>query len=42
MDICLEQFKQDSPKTILYCVRDFNEEYDDEGEIRRKIVRDVN
>lgn len=42
MDICMGQFKQDSPKTILYCVRDFNEEFDDEGEIRRKILRDVN
>lgn len=25
MDICLTQFKQESPKTILFCVRDFNE-----------------
>lgn len=28
MDICITQFKQDSPKTILFCVRDFNDEYD--------------
>ena len=25
MDICISQFKQESPKTILFCVRDFNE-----------------
>ena len=25
MDICISQFKQDSPKTILFCVRDFND-----------------
>ena len=41
MDICISQFKQDSPKTILFCVRDFNEENDDEGEIKRKIQKDV-
>lgn len=42
MEISMSQFKQESPKTILYCVRDFNADYDDEGEIRRKIIRDVN
>ena len=42
MDICIDQFRQESPKTILYCVRDFNDEYEDEDEIRRKIIRDVN
>lgn len=31
MDICITQFKHESPKTILFCVRDFNEEYDNEG-----------
>jgi hypothetical protein len=25
MDICIAQFRQESPKTILFCVRDFNE-----------------
>lgn len=42
MDVCMGQFKQEAPKTILFCVRDFNQEYDEEGEIRRKIVKDVN
>ena len=41
MEICISQFKQESPKTILFCVRDFNPEYDEEGEIRRKIQTDV-
>lgn len=42
MDICITQFKQESPKTILFCVRDFNDQYDSQGETRRKIVKDVN
>lgn len=42
MDICIDHFKQESPKTILFCVRDFNEEYDNEYEIKRKIIHDVN
>ena len=41
MGICVEQFKQDNPKTILFCVRDFNEEYENEYEIIHKIKRDV-
>jgi hypothetical protein len=42
LDICLQNFKLDCPKTILFCVRDFNEEYDEESEIRGKLKRDVN
>ena len=42
MEICVDQFKQGNTKTILYCVRDFNQEYDNEWEIKSKINRDVN
>ena len=42
MEICISQFKQDNPKTILYCVRDFNEQYDNEYQIKGKILRDIN
>lgn len=42
MEICIDQFKQDNPKTILFCVRDFNEQYENEYEIKSKIKRDVN
>lgn len=41
MDICITQFKLESPKTILFCVRDFNPQYDNEAEMTRKITKDV-
>ena len=42
LEICISQFKQQSPKTLMFCIRDFNEEEDEEGELRRKILKDVN
>lgn len=41
MRICIDQFKQESPKTILFCLRDANPDYTDEGECRRKVQADV-
>lgn len=41
MRICIDQFKQESPKTILFCLRDANPDYTDEGECRRKVQQDV-
>lgn len=29
--ICIDQFKQESPKTILFVLRDANPQYTDEG-----------
>ena len=41
MRMCIDQFKQESPKTILFCLRDSNPDYTDEGECRRKVQKDV-
>jgi hypothetical protein len=41
MRICIDQFKQEAPKTILFCLRDSNPNYTDEGECRRKVQQDV-
>lgn len=39
--ICIDQFKQESPKTVLFCLRDANPNYTDEGECRRKLQSDM-
>ena len=31
MDICISQFKQESPKVVLFCLRDFIRGQYDEG-----------
>lgn len=41
MRICIDQFKQQSPKTILFTLRDFNPNVTDEAECRSKVRADV-
>ena len=40
--ICIDQFKQESPKTILFCLRDANPNYFNEAEYRLKLQNDIN
>ena len=39
--ICIDQFKQESPKTLLFCLRDADPRQTDEGECRRKLQTDI-
>jgi hypothetical protein len=41
MRICIDQFKQESPKTILFVLRDSNTLEAARGEVKRKIQQDV-
>lgn len=41
MRICIDQFKLESPKTILFCLRDSNTPEYGQGELKRKLEQDV-
>jgi protein SEY1 len=39
--ICIDQFRHESPKTILFCLRDANPQFFNEAEYRLKLQNDV-